>query len=126
MEAEIFKMLGAISPKGGVKNAVFDMVASCARVPVIDGHMESAAMIMGKSPTVEEITTLLNEFRAEPQKLELPTAPRQPIIVRSEEDRPAAGDRRQRWRTGQGEGHGGDGRKGKAERKVHQDVGALP
>jgi aspartate-semialdehyde dehydrogenase len=88
MEAEIFKMLGAISPKGGVTNAAFDMVASCARVPVIDGHMESAAMIMGKSPTVEEITTLLNEYRAEPQKLELPTAPRQPIIVRSEEDRP--------------------------------------
>jgi aspartate-semialdehyde dehydrogenase len=88
MEAEIFKMLGVISPKGGVKNAVFDMVASCARVPVIDGHMESVAMIMGKSPTVEEITSLLNNFRSEPQKLELPTAPIQPIIVRSEEDRP--------------------------------------
>ncbi len=88
MEAELFKMLGVISPKGGVKDAVFDMVASCARVPVVDGHMESAAMIMGKSPDIDEITTLLNEFRAEPQKLELPTAPRQPIIVRSEDDRP--------------------------------------
>jgi aspartate-semialdehyde dehydrogenase len=88
MEAELFKMLGVISPKGGVKNATFDMVASCARVPVVDGHMESAAMIMGKSPTVEEITALLNGFRGEPQKLELPTAPKQPIIVRSEDDRP--------------------------------------
>ena len=88
MEAEIFKMLGVVSPKGGIKNATFDMVASCARVPVVDGHMESAAMIMGKSPTVEEIAKLLNEFRAEPQRLELPTAPKQPIIVRNEEDRP--------------------------------------
>ncbi len=88
MEGEIFKMLGVISPKGGIKDAVFDMVASCARVPVIDGHTESAAMIMGKSPTVEEITTLLNDYRSDPQKLELPTAPKQPIIVRQEEDRP--------------------------------------
>jgi aspartate-semialdehyde dehydrogenase len=81
-------MLGVISPKGGIKNAAFDMVASCARVPVIDGHIESAAMIMSKDPSVEEITTLLNGFRAEPQRLELPTAPLQPIIVRSEDDRP--------------------------------------
>jgi aspartate-semialdehyde dehydrogenase len=88
IEAEILKMLGVVSPKGGIKNACFDMVASCARVPVVDGHMESAAMIMGKSPEVDEIIKVLNDFRAEPQKLELPTAPKQPIIVRMEDDRP--------------------------------------
>ena len=126
MEAEIFKMLGVISPKGGIKNATFDMVASCARVPVVDGHMESAAMIMGKAPTVEEITKLLNEFRAEPQKLELPTAPKQPIIVRRRGGPAAAGHRRLRRGTGTGPGHGGHRRQGAAERQVHQDVGALP
>ena len=78
---------GRISPKGGIKNAVFDMVASCARVPVVDGHMESAAMIMGKSPTVEEINTLLSEFRAEPQRLD--SRPPQTADHRqNEDDRP--------------------------------------
>ena len=125
MEAEIFKMLGTISPKGGVKDAVFEMVASCARVPVIDGHMESAAMIMGKSPTVEEMATRLNEYRAEPQRLELPTAPRQPIIVRSEDDRPQP-IRCQRRRTGQGEGHGGHRRSGAAERTSTPRCGCSP
>lgn len=87
MEQEIFKMLGRLTYEG-VKDAEFDMVASCARVPVIDGHTESVAMVTEKPASVEEIIDILNNWRPEPQKLGLPTAPKRPIIVRMEDDRP--------------------------------------
>jgi aspartate-semialdehyde dehydrogenase len=87
MEQEIFKMLGRLTYEG-VKNAEFDMVASCARVPVIDGHTESVAMVTEKQASVEEVIKILGKFNPEPQKLGLPTAPKQPVIVRMEDDRP--------------------------------------
>ncbi|MFA5312757.1 MAG: aspartate-semialdehyde dehydrogenase [Methanomassiliicoccales archaeon] len=87
MEAEIFKMLGKKTAKG-IEHPKFDMVASCARVPVIDGHMESVALRTAKSASVEEIIGALNDFKPAPQKLDLPTAPVRPIIVRMEADRP--------------------------------------
>jgi aspartate-semialdehyde dehydrogenase len=87
MEEEIHKMLGKKTAKG-VKFAEFDMVASCARVPVIDGHTESVAMKLGKDVSSEDIVKKLRAFKPAPQKLELPTAPVRPIIVRDEENRP--------------------------------------
>jgi aspartate-semialdehyde dehydrogenase len=87
MEAEIFKMLGRLTYEG-VQNAEFDMVASCARVPVVDGHTESVAMITERKASVDEVIGILGKFNPEPQKLGLPTAPKRPIIIRSEEDRP--------------------------------------
>jgi aspartate-semialdehyde dehydrogenase len=87
MEMEILKMLGTLEDEK-VRFAEFDMLANCARVPVIDGHLESLTMTFEKDPEVEEVASALSEFRAEPQHLELPTAPIDPIIVRDEPDRP--------------------------------------
>lgn len=87
MEIEILKMLGTLEDEK-VRYAEFDMLANCARVPVIDGHLESLIMTFKKDPKVEEVASALSEFRAEPQHLELPTAPIDPIIVRDEPDRP--------------------------------------
>ena len=87
MEAEILKMLGTLDGKK-VRNASFEMLASCARVPVVDGHLESAVLLTEEQCTAEEAAKVMSEFRAEPQKLKLPTAPEVPIIVRSEPDRP--------------------------------------
>jgi aspartate-semialdehyde dehydrogenase len=87
MEIEILKMLGTLEDEK-VRYAEFDMLANCARVPVIDGHLESLIMTFKKDPEVEEVASALSEFRAEPQHLELPTAPIDPIIVRDEPDRP--------------------------------------
>ena len=87
MEEEILKMLGTL--RGGkVRNADFEMLASCVRVPVIDGHLESVVVRTKKDCVPEEAIKVMRQFRAEPQKLELPTAPREPIIVREEPDRP--------------------------------------
>ena len=87
MEAEILKMLGTLKA-GKVADAKFEMLASCARVPVVNGHLESVVVRCNKEPSVEDVTEVMREFRAEPQELRLPTAPKKAIIVRDELDRP--------------------------------------
>jgi len=87
MEEEIHKMLG-VYKNGKLKFAEFDMIASCARVPVVDGHLESAVLKLGKDADAAAVIKTLEAFRSEPQKLKLPTAPVRPIIVRKEENRP--------------------------------------
>lgn len=87
MEEEMLKMLGKFE-NDAIKNADFNILASCARVPVMDGHLESVTMTLRKDPTIEDLRRCLSSFRAEPQRLELPIAPRIPIIVRPEENRP--------------------------------------
>jgi len=87
MEREILKMLGTLE-NGEVRLADFDFLANCARVPVLDGHLESMILTFEAAPELHEIESALSGFRAEPQELELPTAPVRPIIVRQEENRP--------------------------------------
>ncbi|TFG55125.1 MAG: aspartate-semialdehyde dehydrogenase [Methanomassiliicoccus sp.] len=87
MEAEIYKMLGTLED-GKVRLADFDMIASCARVPVVDGHLESVVLKLGKEAPAKDVIKTLEEFRPEPQRLKLPLAPIHPIIVRQEENRP--------------------------------------
>jgi aspartate-semialdehyde dehydrogenase len=87
MEAEIHKMLGTVQD-GKVRFADFEMVASCARVPVVDGHLESAVLKLDQAASAPEVVSALENFRPEPQRLRLPTAPERPIIVRREDDRP--------------------------------------
>ena len=87
MESELAKMLGGYS-NGSFEFAKFRTFANCARVPVVDGHLESLTIRMGSEPSVEELIEKFESFRGEPQKLGLPSAPPQPIIVRREENRP--------------------------------------
>ena len=63
--------------------------AHCNRVPVIDGHLACISMCFNKrKPYPKDILKIWQEFRGEPQKLNLPLAPKQPIIYRNENDRP--------------------------------------
>jgi len=83
VQRETRKILGRAS-----ESADFRVSASCHRVPVIDGHTEAVFVEIEKSAAPEDIAKSMAEFRAEPQKLKLPTAPEQPVVVRSEQDRP--------------------------------------
>ncbi|MFA5771468.1 MAG: aspartate-semialdehyde dehydrogenase [Thermoplasmata archaeon] len=87
MEIEAKKIFGKLS-KQGIKYADFSIIASCARVPVRDGHLEAVTVRFKKTPSVEQVKSVMRNFRGVPQKLGLPTAPREPIIVTEEEDRP--------------------------------------
>ncbi|MHA1138348.1 MAG: aspartate-semialdehyde dehydrogenase [Candidatus Thorarchaeota archaeon] len=87
MASEAREILG-IFENGKVKPADFDVNASCTRVPVQDGHLESIVVDLEESIEVEQIIEIMNNFRGEPQSLKLPTAPSNPIMVLNESDRP--------------------------------------
>ncbi|MBO4503156.1 MAG: aspartate-semialdehyde dehydrogenase, partial [Candidatus Methanomethylophilus sp.] len=54
------------------------------------GHTESLVLDLEQQPSLDELSKCLSEFRGEPQKLGLPSAPVEPIIVRPEPNRPQA------------------------------------
>jgi aspartate-semialdehyde dehydrogenase len=87
MECEPHKILGAFDGNR-ICPADFVLSSSCHRVNVIDGHLESVFVKLDADPTVEEIKAAFTQFRGEPQKLKLPSAPENPIVVRKEPNRP--------------------------------------
>jgi aspartate-semialdehyde dehydrogenase len=87
MECEPQKILGAFDGNR-ICPADFVLSSSCHRVNVIDGHLESVFLKLDENPTVEEIEAAFSQFRGEPQKLKLPSAPATPIVVRKEPNRP--------------------------------------
>ena len=87
MEAEALKILGTFNGKV-VENADFKLSASCNRVHVKDGHLESVFIKLEEDPSIEEIEAAFARFKGEPQKLKLPSAPENPIVIRKEPNRP--------------------------------------
>lgn len=87
MEAEALKILGTFNGKV-VMNAAFQLSASCNRVHVKDGHLESVFIKLDQDPSLEAIEAVLAKFTGEPQRLNLPSAPANPIVVRHEKNRP--------------------------------------
>jgi aspartate-semialdehyde dehydrogenase len=87
MECEPLKILGSFDGTG-ICPADFVLSSSCNRVNVKDGHLESVFVKLEKNPTIVEIEEAFSQFRGEPQKLKLPSAPETPIVVRKEPNRP--------------------------------------
>lgn len=87
IEAESRKILGTWAD-GAFQDAPLTLSAHCNRVPVRDGHMETVSLKLSRPATPSEIAEVLRSFRARPQELELPSAPRQPIVVLDQPDRP--------------------------------------
>ncbi|TFG32836.1 aspartate-semialdehyde dehydrogenase [Candidatus Thorarchaeota archaeon] len=87
MVSETKEILGDLCD-GKVIPADFDVNASCVRVPVQDGHLESIVIDVEEQVEVEQIIDMLNNFSGEPQSLRLPTAPIHPIVVLNESNRP--------------------------------------
>jgi len=88
-EKEPYKILGKVGENGIINNQSIQISATCTRVPVTDGHIASVNMkFKDKIPQKEAIIDLWNNFRSEPQRLNLPFAPSQPIIYLENVDRP--------------------------------------
>ncbi|MBC8345689.1 MAG: aspartate-semialdehyde dehydrogenase [Candidatus Marinimicrobia bacterium] len=88
-ENEPLKIFGHLSDNGIVRASDLKVNAVCTRVPVVDGH--TAVVHLGFTdavPSLNEFKSILSSFAAEPQTLRLPSAPRNPIIVIDEADRP--------------------------------------
>ncbi len=87
VETEPLKLLGSLG-NGKISNANIAISAHCNRVAVRDGHLESVTVELIKKAGIEEILKVFRDFKSIPQKLNLPSAPQNPIIVRMENDRP--------------------------------------
>jgi aspartate-semialdehyde dehydrogenase len=88
-EREPLKILGAIENGRFVHDGGLSVSAHCNRIPVTDGHTACVSLrFKSRRPSLDEIIAIWGAFEAEPQKLDLPSAPRPPIIYRGEEDRP--------------------------------------
>lgn len=87
VERESKKILGKLKNKK-ILYAEFEVTASCARVPVRDGHLESVVVELEKDLELDDVKKAFSQFRALPQKLKLPTAPQKPIIVLNAANRP--------------------------------------
>ena len=87
MEVEALKILGTFDGNV-VQNADLQLSATCNRVHVKDGHLESVFVKLEDEPSIEEVEKAFVSFKGEPQKLKLPSAPHHPIIVRKEQNRP--------------------------------------
>jgi aspartate-semialdehyde dehydrogenase len=87
VERETRKLLGKMVD-GHVKMGDFAVSAHCNRVPVEDGHTETISVALRTKATLSDLVEAWRAYRSVPQERNLPSAPKHPIIVREERDRP--------------------------------------
>jgi aspartate-semialdehyde dehydrogenase len=88
MVVESKKMLGVFTGSQ-IEPANFALSAHCNRVSTLDGHMETVSVAFeDKSASIEAITELWTGWQPLPQQLNLPSAPKPPLVLRSEPNRP--------------------------------------
>lgn len=87
IENETRKILGKLED-GKFVSASFGVSAQTNRVPVEDGHLECVSVKLRDRASPQELARCLGEFQGEPQELALPSAPRFPLVVLTEDARP--------------------------------------
>lgn len=87
-EKEPLKVWGTLQGDEIVDAETPRITTQCLRVPVSDGHMAAVFVRFKNKPTQEEIKTRWKEFAGEPQKLGLPSAPKQFLTYFEEDNRP--------------------------------------
>ena len=80
LETEPNKLLGTVGPDG-VAFARIALSASVNRVAVVDGHLESVAVRLTGSPSVQAVTDALRDWRAPAAVAGLPSSPERPLVV---------------------------------------------
>ncbi len=87
MEQETQKILGAFT--GDALAALPAKVsAACNRVPVLDGHLVATSVQLREKPGLDALREAIKNFKGEPQRLNLPSAPKFPVQYLPENDRP--------------------------------------
>ncbi len=103
MEGNIIPFIGGEEEKsekeplriwGRIENGVIVPAAGpvitcqCIRVPVLNGHTAAVFVRFAGKPSKEQLIAKLREFSGEPQRLGLPSAPKQFIQYLEEDNRP--------------------------------------
>jgi aspartate-semialdehyde dehydrogenase len=87
MEREPLKLLGTFR-ETSIEPAAIGISAQCNRVHVQDGHLECVSVALERPADLNDLLDTFRQFKGLPQELNLPYAPKHPIIVREESDRP--------------------------------------
>jgi len=87
IETETTKILGRFSDDH-IETASMAVSAQCHRVNVSDGHMAAVRVKLVRHAELPELREALASFSSLPQELGLHSAPRTPIVIRDEPDRP--------------------------------------
>mgnify|MGYP000794911611 CR=1 FL=1 len=87
-EQEPLRLWGKIVDGEIVKATSPVITTQCIRVPVLDGHTAAVFVKFAKKPSKEELIEAMVNFSGEPQKLELPSAPKQFIQYLEDDNRP--------------------------------------
>ena len=87
-EQEPLKVWGNIEGDKIIKVSRPSITTQCLRVPVTDGHFAAVFASFDNKPSKEEILQCWKEFSGEPQKLQLPSAPKQFIHYFEEDNMP--------------------------------------
>ena len=91
-EKEPLRIWGSVADGKVVPACEPHITAQCIRVPVSDGHLAAVYITFkGEKPSKDEILDIWKNFKAEPQELELPSAPKQFINYFEEDNRPQTG-----------------------------------
>ncbi|MEM2093793.1 MAG: aspartate-semialdehyde dehydrogenase [Candidatus Bathyarchaeia archaeon] len=87
VETETLKILGEFKD-GRIKNANLKVSSTCTRVNVLDGHTEVVYASLDKPGTLEEVKEAFLSFGKDLAYSNLPSAPRQLIMVHEDPFRP--------------------------------------
>ena len=87
IDRELRLLLGEMQ-NGRVVEADVVVSAQANRVPVVDGHTICLSLGLERPASAEEAVAVLASFRGEDFVRGLPSAPKRPIVVRTEDDRP--------------------------------------
>lgn len=87
-EMEPLKVWGKVIDGVIVDATEPNITTQCIRVPVQDGHLAAVFVSFENTPTIDEIKSRWQSYQGEPQKLNLPNAPKQFLHYFEEADRP--------------------------------------
>jgi aspartate-semialdehyde dehydrogenase len=87
IESETKRILGSMTD-GAVTPHPVVISAQTTRVPVLDGHTESVSATLEQGVSIDDVRAAFEQFRGKPQQYGLPTAPAQPIVYLTEQNRP--------------------------------------
>jgi aspartate-semialdehyde dehydrogenase len=87
IETETAKILGRFDGRA-VSDHPVTVSASVNRVPVQNGHTTAISVQLDQRPDASTLVSAWNCFRGRPQQLELPSAPAQPLVYLTEQNRP--------------------------------------
>ena len=83
------KMLGNLNTDSqSIVDADIDLSATCTRVPVVDGHVETVLVSLSETVSIDDVVEAFSGFQPEWADRNLPHAPDRPLVYLDGEDRP--------------------------------------